>query len=195
MEISLDNGMAPGADRTIVGGRVISRALATAVALMLVVPVLAQAKPSSGARADARVPSAQLQATGSGAIAASGRMTVYGTIPDSGQVVVIDRRGDAKAYVDGVRLDFKRGRTAVRRAHGLLLVTGSNVSVQVLGVNLSFAIAGNGQARLTGTGTYRLNKQPERAWGRGVIRISPSSAERRRDQRCADCSSSGAPRR
>lgn len=174
----------------------IRRALATAVALMLVVPVLAQAKPSSGARADARVPSAHLQATGSGAITVAGRMSVNGTIPESGHVVVIDRRGDAKAYLAGEPLDFKRGRAMARRASGILFVTGSNVSVQVLGVNLSFSIAGNGLARLAGSGSYRLNNEPARAWGRdGVIKVSPSSAERRRDRRCADCSSSVARRR
>lgn len=169
----------------------IRRALACAVALMLVIPVLAEAHSSE----DVRVPSAQLQAWGSGAVTVSGRMVVTGSIPERGQVVVIDRRGDAKAYLAGEALTFRRGRAMVRRASGLLFVRGGNVSVQVLGVDLSFSIAGNGQARLTGSGSYRLNGGPERAWGRDVIRVSPSSAERRRDRRCADCSSSAAPRR
>ncbi len=173
----------------------IRRALVIAVALMLVLPVLAQAAPGTGKRADARVPSAQLQASGSGSITVDGRMVVNGTIPDRGQVVVIDRRGDAKAYLAGQPLVFKRGRASVRRAGGILFVTGSNVSVQVLGVDLSFSIAGNGQARLVGTGVYRLNSDPEKVWGRAVIKVSPSSGERRRERRCASCSSSVAPRR
>lgn len=173
----------------------IRRALATVVALLLVVPVLAQAKPGTGARAGARVPSAQLQATGSGAITVAGRLSVNGTIPESGHVVVIDRRGDAKAYLAGVPLDFHRRRATVRSGSGILFVTGSSVSVQVLGVDLSFSIAGNGRARLVGSGTYRLNNEQERAWRRGVVRVSPSSGQRRRDRRCADCSSSVARRR
>lgn len=170
----------------------IRRALACAVALVLVVPVLAQAAPAPAQqRADARVPSAQLQATGSGAMTVVGRMVVNGTIPQRGQVVVIDRRGDATAYLAGVPLEFnRRGRAVARRASGILFVTGSNVSVQVLGVDLTFSIAGNGQARLLGSGTYRLNSGPERSWGRGVIYVSPSSsAERRRQGTCARCSS------
>ncbi|CAN0487214.1 unnamed protein product, partial [Phaeothamnion confervicola] len=52
---------------------------------------------------------------------------------------------------------------------GILFVTGSNVSVQILGVNLTFSVAGNGRARLLGTGTYRLNSDPEKSWPRGWI--------------------------
>ncbi|MGD9573461.1 MAG: hypothetical protein AB7V62_16400 [Thermoleophilia bacterium] len=174
----------------------IRRALVIAVTLMLVLPVLAQAGPATGKRSDARVPSAQLQAAGSGAITVEGRMVVNGTIPDRGQVVVIDRRGDAKAYLAGQPLAFRRGRASIRRASGILFVTGSNVSVQVLGVDLSFSIAGNGRARLSGTGVYRLNSDPEQTWGRRTtIKVSPSSGERRRERRCASCSSSVAPRR
>jgi hypothetical protein len=162
---------------------VIRRALALA-ALALAVPVLAQAA-ADGSRADARVPSAQLQASGSGAMTIAGRMVVHGTIPEQGRVVVIDRRGDARAYLAGAPLEFKRRRAMATRASGILFVTGSNVSVQVLGVDLSFSIAGNGQARLMGTGTYRLNSEPERSWTRAVIRVSPSS-DRRRGQRRAE---------
>lgn len=172
----------------------IRRALVTAVVLAAVaVPAPAQAAPHAQ-RVDARVPSAQLQVDGSGAMTVIGRMSVNGTIPDRGQVVIIDRRGDAVAYLAGVPLEFKRKRATVRRASGILYVKGSNVSVQVLGVDLSFAIAGNGQARLLGSGTYRLNSGPERSWGRGVINVSPSSAERRRQRQCADCFSPAAPR-
>ncbi len=153
------------------------RALTCVVAVMLVVPVLADARAPGGPR----VPSAQLQAWGSGAMTVSGRMVVTGTIPQRGQVVVIDRRGDATAYLAGESLTFRRGRATVRRAQGILFVTGSKVSVQVLGVDLSFSIAGNGVARLAGSGTYRLNGGRERSWGRGTIRVSPtSSTERRR---------------
>jgi hypothetical protein len=161
-----------------VGGGVIRRALALAVAVALVVPALAQAAPSREQRGDARVPSAQLQVAGSGAMTVQGRMAVHGTIPSPGQVIVIDRRGDASAYLAGSRLEFRRGRAIVRRAAGILYVTGSNVSVQVLGIDLSFSVAGNGQARLLGSGVYRLNAGPERNWSRAVIRVSPTSDRR-----------------
>lgn len=164
----------------------IRRALVTAVVLALTVPALAMAAPHAQ-RVDARVPSAQLKVEGSGAMTVIGRMTVNGTIPERGQVVIIDRRGDAVAYLAGQPLEFTRKRATVRRASGILFVYGSNVSVQVLGVNLSFGIAGNGQARLLGSGTYQLNSGPERSWGRGVIKVSPSSAERRRKRQCANC--------
>ena len=168
------------------------RALMIAVALMLLVPALAEAKsPRDRRGGDDRVPSAQLQATGSGAMTIVGRMVVNGTIPEKGSVVVIDRGGDAKVYLAGVPQEFSRGRVRVRQAAGILFVTGSNVSVQILGVNLTFSVAGYGRAQLLGSGTYQLNSEPEKSWSRAWIRVAPSSsAERRRNRRCTSCSSS-----
>lgn len=172
------------------------RALMVAVALMLVVPALAGAMIPHAQRADDRVPSAQLQTTGSGAMTIVGRMVVNGTIPERGSVVVIDRGGDATVHLAGVPQDFTRGRVRVRQASGILFVTGSNVSVQILGVNLTFSVAGNGRAQLLGSGTYRLNSGPEKSWTRAWIKVAPSSsAERRRFQRCESCSSSAVPLR
>ena len=172
----------------------IRRALMVVLALMLVVPVLAEASPTRAQRAGGRVPSAQLQTTGSGAMTIVGRMVVNGTIPGRGAIVVIDRGGDATVHLAGVPLEFSRGRVRVRQASGILFVTGSNVSVQILGIDLTFSVAGNGRAQLLGTGTYRLNSGPEKSWARGWIRIAPSSsAERRRLRRCASCSSSAVP--
>lgn len=169
------------------------RALMVVVALMLVVPALAEAAPRAPRGGD-RVPSAQLQASGSGAMTIVGRMVVNGTIPERGSVVVIDRAGDAKVHLAGVPLGFTRGKVRVRQASGILFVTGSNVSVQILGVNLTFSVAGNGRAQLLGTGTYRLNSDPEKSWSRAWIQVVPSSsAERRRTRPCASCSSSAAP--
>ena len=170
------------------------RALMIAVALMLVVPSFAEATTARAQRENDRVPSAQLQATGSGAITISGRMVVNGTIPGRGSVVVIDRAGDARVHLAGVPREFSRGRVRVRQASGILFVTGSRVLVQVLGVDLTFSVAGNGRALLLGTGTYRLNSGPEMSWSGGWIRVAPSSAERRRKKRCESCSSSAVPR-
>jgi hypothetical protein len=159
---------------------VFRRALAIAVAVMLVVPVLAQARDTGFRLLDGRVPSAQVQTTGSGAITFAGRMVVNGTIPERGSVQITDRAGDATAYLSGGALKFnRRGRVSVRRASGILFVTGSNVQVAVQGNGLSFAAAGNGRARFLGTGVYRLNSGPETAWSSSWIRIAPTQTSRR----------------
>lgn len=176
------------------------RALMVALALMLLVPAFAEAKnPLRKVRGGGdRVPSAQLQASGSGAMTIVGRMVVNGTIPERGSITVIDRDGDARVFLAGTPQEFTQGRVRavrVRQASGILFVTGSNVSVQILGVNLRFSVAGNGRAQLLGSGTYRLNSAPEKNWSRAWISVSPSSAERRRSNRCASCSSSAVPQR
>jgi hypothetical protein len=130
-------------------------------------------------------------------MAISGRLTVNGSIPDRGSVTVIDREGDGRAYLAGAPLELdRRGRARVRRASGILFVTGSKITVQISGSGLTFSIAGNGRARFVGTGVYQLNSEPQASWSRSWIRISPSSStERRKVRRCADCSSSAARRR
>ena len=169
----------------------IRRVLAAAVALSLVIPVAAEAKDRL-ARIDQRVPSAQLQATGSGTMNLVGRLAVNGSIPERSTVTVTDRAGDAQAHLAGVPLTFdRRGRARVARASGILFVSGSDVTVLVTGNRLTFSIAGFGRARLTGEGTYQLNGDPPKAWPRySWIRIAPSSsAENRRTRRCESCSS------
>jgi hypothetical protein len=159
---------------------VFRRALAIAVAVLLVVPVLAQARSPHPRHPDGRVPSAQVQTAGSGMITFAGRMVVNGTIPDRGTVQIRDRAGDATAHLSGteVRLN-RRGRAVVRRASGILFVTGSNVEVVVQGGGLTFAAAGYGRARFRGSGTYRLNSDAERAWSSKWIRIAPTQTSRR----------------
>ena len=165
------------------------RALAIAAAVMLVVPVLAQARDGNPRLLDGRIPSAQVQTAGSGAITFAGRMVVNGTIPERGIVQITDRAGDATAHLGGEELRFnRRGRISVRRASGILFVTGSNVQVVVQGGGLSFAAAGNGRARFLGSGTYRLNSGDEKAWTPAWIRIAPSSSSaRRRTRTCETC--------
>jgi hypothetical protein len=172
--------------------------VAVALVLALAVPALASGARQGGQTASDRVPSAHVQATGSGSMTMSGRLAVNGTIPDRGTVVVSDREGDASAYLAGVPLEFdRRGRARVRRASGILYVTGSALTVQITGSGLTFSIAGNGRARFVGSGVYQLNSDPPVSWSRSWIRIAPSSSppERRTVRRCAKCSSSAAPRR
>ena len=174
------------------------RALVAAVALMLIVPALATATDQSAHQrtGDRSSPSARVQATGSGLMSVSGRLTVNGLIPGRGMVVVRDRRGDAKAFLAGSALELRRVKaTRVRRASGVLFVTGSNVTVTIVGDELSFSIAGNGRALFAGSGVYSIDSGPESEWSGDWVRIPPpSTSERRRAQECANCSSSGARR-
>jgi hypothetical protein len=173
------------------------RALVAVVALMLIVPPLAAAKAQSHQRDGDRTPSARVQAAGSGAITVAGRLTVNGLIPGRGVVVVRDRKGDARAYMAGSALELRRGRaTRVRRASGVLYVTGSGVTVTIAGDDLSFSIAGSGRALFDGSGVYSIDSGPAVEWTGDWVRIAPaSSSERRRQRQCANCSSSAAPRR
>ncbi len=175
----------------------VRRALMAAFALMLLVPVLAEAKTPLRKQEPGRVPSARLEAEGTGGMTVIGRMSVNGTIPGRGSVVVMDRAGDAKAYVAGVPMAFTRGRVRVarvRQASGILYIKGSNVTVQITGADLSVGFSGYGRALLSGTGTYKLNDGPDESWSRVWIRIAlPSSSERRSFRRCEECSSSAVP--
>ncbi len=162
----------------------VRRALALAVMVMLVVPVLAHARSGSTLTLDGRVPSAQVQTSGDGVITFMGRLVVNGTIPGRGAVQVTDRAGDATAHLDGQALRFnRRGKVSVRRATGILFVTGSNVQVRVQAKGLNFAAAGNGRARFLGTGVYRLNAQRETAWTSAWVRIAPTPAPTARRKR------------
>mgnify|MGYP001186336779 CR=1 FL=1 len=168
----------PGTGRPCGGGN-LRRALIAALLVILVVPAFATASRGT-LRADDRVPSAQVQATGGGAMTVTGRMAVNGSL-DRGSVTVTDRAGDARAHLAGVPLTFQRGRAQARRASGILFVTGSDVTVQVTSPRMSFSIAGNGRARFLGSGTYRLNSDPEKSWSRAWIKVAPpTSPERRR---------------
>ena len=168
----------------------IRRALLLALALMLLVPIFAEATMTPLRREGGgdRVPSARLSADGSGAMAIMGRMSVYGNIPGRGLVTVVDRDGGAAVYLSGVKQEFVDGRLRIRPASGKLWVQGSNVSVQIVGVDFEFSVAGVGRAKLQGSGVYTLNSGKEKRWSAAWINVTPPSTERRRGERCADCS-------
>ena len=98
----------------------------------------------------------------------TGRMSVNGSILDRGSIVITDRAGDAQAHLAGVDADLQPRPRPGARASGILYVTGSAVTVQVTSSRMSFSIAGNGRARLLGSGTYRLNADPERSLVAGL---------------------------
>jgi hypothetical protein len=153
-----------------------------AVALLASAPALGQAAHADGAaprahrlHADQRVPSARLQAWGSGTMRVVGRMVVNGSIPLRGTVVVVDRAGDATVHLAGDRVRVPRGRhVRIRRATGILFVTGSDVTVTVTGRSLSFSVAGNGRARLRGRGAYILNARAPHAWDGRWVAVAPT---------------------
>ena len=172
------------------------RALAAAIVLIMALPALAGAAAQADERG--RGPSARLWTEGDGLVTFSGRLSLTGSIPGRGSLVVTDSEGDAKARLAGEPLAFdRRGRARVRRASGIVYVTGSRVTVQVVGEDLSFSVAGLGRARFLGEGLYGLNGGPETSWSPVWIRVAPSSpsAERRRAPSCASCFSSVAPQR
>lgn len=166
----------------------IRRAIPVALALIMLVPAVAAGRDRPGARVDQRVPSAQLQVTGSGKMTVVGRLAVNGAMPSPARILIIDRGGDARAHLAGVPLSFnRRGRARVPRAEGILFVSGSNVTVRVIGSRLTFSVAGLGRARLQGEGRYQLNNQDARAWSGRWLRLTPASKQRRRGA-CARCS-------
>jgi hypothetical protein len=173
------------------------RVLLVALALMLLVPVVSVGSmtPLRKVRGGDDEPSAQLWASGRGVMAVAGRMTVWGSIPPRALVTVTDRAGDAKVTIAGMPQELDDGRIRVRDARGILFVTGSDLTVQIVGNGLSFNAAGNGRARLQGSGTYRLNSGKEKRWSGVWMAVARSSSERRRERRCAECSSSVVPRR
>jgi hypothetical protein len=175
------------------------RALAVAIVLMMALPALAGAVAQADQRQRERdrVPSARLWTEGDGVVTLNGRLSVTGSIPGRGSLQVTDHDGDARAHLAGEPLAFdRRGRARVRRASGILYVTGTRVTVRVVGEGLSFSVAGLGRARFLGEGVYGLNGGPETAWTSDWIRIRPSSSEQgRRGRSCASCSSSVVPQR
>ena len=118
----------------------------------------------------------------------AGRLSVNGQIPERGVVVIRDREGDARAFLAGEPLELKRGeRTRVRRASGVLYVTGSRVTVTVIGRELSFfdrrPRTGRSSPDPASTGSTRRRKRsgPEN----GCASPPPPPPERRRARRWA----------
>jgi hypothetical protein len=165
-----------------VGGCVIRRALAVAVAVMLVVPVLAEARVARPKQQDDRVPSAQVEAAGTGLMTIIGRMVVNGTIPEQGAVTIADRARDARAYLAGKPLKFNnRGRVTVRRATGILFVTGSNVQVHAPRGPYVRSPLWPGASSAPAPTANSGERCPSPAW----IRAHPPPTLARRNQECA----------
>lgn len=158
--------------------------LLLALAIMAAWASLADAQSSVETQGE-RVPSAQLEVTGSGRVTLEGRLAATGSLSPRSTVVITDRKGDATAFVSGRALPFRtaitsRVRTArLNRAAGILYVNGSNVQVRVVSNELTFSVAGVGRARLQGRGDYRLNGSTTRTWPRTWITLAPPQILRR----------------
>lgn len=172
----------------------VRRAVIVALAVLMLVPAVAVAMKPLRKQEPDRVPSAQLQAAGSGMIQVVGRMTVWGQITGKGSIEVRDRAGDATMNVNGTVQRFTRARVRVARVKGVtgfVLIKASNARVRIVGDGLDFSIPGVGLARLTGTGQYALNGSEPADWTGDWIRlVPPPSSDARRFGRCDECSSS-----
>ncbi len=116
--------------------------------------------------------------SGSGALAArgSGTAQISGDvdamrITGRGVLVVVDRAGDAVVTVSGTgakRSVTKDGVTTHTYAgfHGAARISGSDVTVRLVGTNVTLVATGDGSFRLTGTGVY--DTKPTAAGGEGT---------------------------
>lgn len=121
--------------------------------------------------------SAQIQVSGRGTVVLRGRLALSGNLTGRAAVSIQDRARDAVVHVDGDTIPLgRRGRATLRVPHGILYVTGSDVTVRVTGRGLSISAAGSGTARLTGSGRYRLNLGAERSWPRVTIKLTTTPA-------------------
>jgi hypothetical protein len=143
----------------------------------------------SAARVAGQVPaqtpgerSAQLELSGSGSVQLNGRLVVYGKVAHGDVITVKDKGGDARVFFDGRRYPQRRW-TAVRRVTGRFYVQGRNIQVKVKGRDMSIALAGNGRARLQGSGRFRLNGGASLSWVTPWINVKPGASPPRVSRR------------
>ncbi len=123
--------------------------------------------------------------SGTGALAARGAGTAQVSgdvdamrITGRGVLVVTDRAGDAVITVSGTgvkRSVTHNGVTTHTYAgfHGTARISGSDVTVRLVGTNVTLVAAGDGTFRLTGTGVY--DTKPSAPGGEGVWNGSSGS--------------------
>ena len=159
--------------------------------LLLALVAVAPALGARAAQSEAQRASAQLEATGTGAVTLRGRLVAFGLIPGRGSIVVTDFDGDAVVRIDGVlkripRTDVLR----LARVTGRFYVEGSDVRIRIVGTGVTVSAAGRGRATMVGVGSYRLNDGPELDWpglGEPVLLQPPrADAERRARSTASD---------
>ena len=127
-------------------------------AAALVSPAFADAAHGGGTGA--------ITAHGNGAAQVSGDVDAMG-ISGRGVLVVTDNAGDATVSIVGKGIVGVNGHTRTFVGFdGRAKITGSNVTVRLVGSNISFAARGDGTYWLKGAGTY--DTKPNAAGGEGT---------------------------
>src|SRR5687767_13631 len=98
--------------------------------------------PALGARAmqrESQQASAQIEATGTGAVTLRGRVVAFGLIPGRGSIVVTDFDGDAVVRIDGVlkRIPARADVLRLTRVTGRFYVEGTDVRVRIVGTGVN----------------------------------------------------------
>jgi hypothetical protein len=161
--------------------------------LALGVATAAAAPPDalpSSARLTGQVPtqtpgerSAQLELRGFGTAQLNGRLVVYGKVEYADLIAVKDWHGDARLFFEGRQYWFKRGWVGIKRASGRFYVQGRDIRVKIKGREMSIALAGNGRARLQGSGSFRLNGGASLPWVSRWINVKPGASPPRASRR------------
>jgi hypothetical protein len=140
------------------------------IGLAALAATVGMAAPSTVAAASPTVVSAggtgTVTARGTGAAQLSG--DIDGMVVDGqGVLVIVDRAGDAKVAVRGAGRSTVHGNTRTYVGfNGHARISGSNVTVRVVGVDVRLAAKGDGTFVLKGTGRY--DTTPGMAGGNGI---------------------------
>lgn len=122
----------------------------------------------------AQTPDGRVQADGTGAVTAEGRLVMIANASARGgtQVRVLDRQGDAVVTVNGLVQSprvTKAGNEYRFKQNGRFSISGSWVGIEVRGDAISASVAGAGTFRASGKGALTVNEGPSQAWSRQLI--------------------------
>lgn len=149
------------------GKRCTAGLIGIAASAALVTPAFAGSAAGSGAGA--------ITAHGRGAAQLSGDVDAMG-ISGTGVLVVVDNAGDAHVAISGHGVVRVSGHTRTYIGfNGRARISGSNVTVKLVGENVTLAARGDGSFVLKGTGTY--DTKPGAAGGEGTWSRTGTSGE------------------
>lgn len=129
----------------------------------------------------------QMAIDGAGRVQVTGSFLAFGGV-DRMDVLITDRRGDARVCVAGRPVAFPRavrGRGTSRAitlrpaARQNLVIHGRDVIARFTGQgNVYLSISGSGTVRLDGVGTFRVNSQGSESWPMTPITLPLQSTPR-----------------
>ncbi|MEQ1702112.1 MAG: hypothetical protein ABMA25_18530, partial [Ilumatobacteraceae bacterium] len=151
--------------------KIVTRLTAAAVGIVAAVslasPALAAGSSGGG--------TGSLVAHGRGTAQIVGDVDAMG-ISGRGVLVVIDRGGDATVTITGKGVAKVAGNTRTYAGFdGKAKITGSNVTVRLVGTNVDLAARGDGSFSLKGIGTY--DTKPNAAGGEGTWKATGTTGE------------------